>query len=62
MGQLFDFENNKICYDVESIINRDKTSNESIKDLILQFWCQQLHFIFKVCCDLAETGTHSINC
>ena len=62
MDRLFDLEDNEICDDVEDIINQDKKSTESIKDLILQFWYQQLHFLYMVCCDLAETGTHSINC
>ena len=61
MDQLFDLENNKIYDDVE-IINLDNKSNESIRDLILQFWHQKLHFICAVHCDLAETQTHSINC
>ena len=62
IDQLFDLEDSKICDDVEDIVNWDKKSTESIKDLILQFWYQQLHFTYTVCCDLAETGTCPINC
>ena len=35
---------------------------ESLRDLILKFWYQQVFTVYKVCCDLAEAGTHSINC
>ena len=42
----------------------DTLSNphESIHDLILEFWYQQVFTVYMVCCDLAEAGTHSINC
>ena len=36
--------------------------HESICDLILEFWYQQVFTEYMVCCDLAEAGTHSINC
>ena len=36
--------------------------HESIHDLILEFWYQQVFTVYMVCCDLAEGGTHSINC
>ena len=36
--------------------------HESIHDLILEFWYQQVFTVYMVCCDLAEAGTHSINC
>ena len=35
---------------------------ESIRNLILQFWYQQVFTVYMVCCDLAEAGMHSINC
>ena len=35
---------------------------ESIRDLILQFWYQQVLTVYMVCCGLAEVGMHSINC
>ena len=42
MGNLFDLESNEICDDISDIINSDDEPRESIKDLILQFWYQQL--------------------
>ena len=36
--------------------------HESIHDLILEYWYQQIFTVYMVCCDLAEAGTHSINC
>ena len=62
MDRLFDLEDDEICNDVADNIDQAEQSIESIRDLILQFWYQQLHFICMVCCDLAETGTCSINC
>ena len=35
---------------------------ESLRDLILEFWYQQVFTVYKVCCDLAEAGTCTINC
>ena len=35
---------------------------ESIRDLILEFWCQQVFTVYMVCRGLAKAGTHSINC
>ena len=51
MDQLFDLEDNEICNNVANIVDWDKQSVESIRDLILQFWYQQLHFIYTVCWD-----------
>ena len=62
MGNLFDLESNEICDDISDVINSDDEPSESIRDLILQFWHQQLFTVYMVCCDLAEAGTHSINC
>ena len=36
--------------------------HESIHDLILEFWYQQIFTVYMVCCDLTEAGTHSFNC
>ena len=36
--------------------------HESIHDLILEFWYQQVFTVYMVCCDLAEARTCSINC
>ena len=36
--------------------------HESIRDLILEFWYQQVFTVYVVCCDLVEAGTRSINC
>ena len=33
---------------------------KSLRDLILQFWYQQVFTVYMVCCDLAEAGTCSI--
>ena len=35
---------------------------ESLRDLILEFWCQQVFTVYMVCHDLAEARTCSINC
>ena len=35
---------------------------ESIRDLILKFWYQQVFTVYMVCHGLAEARTHSINC
>ena len=62
MGNLFDLESNEIYDDISDVINSDDEPRESIRDLILQFWYQQLFTVYMVCCDLAGAGTHSINC
>ena len=54
MDQMFDTK--------ESSSNVIPIPHESIRDLILEFWHQQVFTVFMVCCDLAEAGTHSINC
>ena len=58
---LFDLESGEICDDVSDVIDFGEEPSESIRDLILQFW-SQLFTVYMVCCDLAEAGTHSINC
>ena len=54
MDQMFDIEGS-------SITNRP-TQSESFRDLILEFWYQQVFTVYMVCCDLVEAGTCSINC
>ena len=54
MDQMFDFDQ---ISDSQVVKNP-----ESFKDLILKFWYQQVFMVYKVCCDLAEAGTCSINC
>ena len=46
----------------ESSLDIIPIPHESICDLILEFWYQQVFTVCMVCCDLAEAGTHSINC
>ena len=62
MDQMFDIQTNAVCGDIVDIIDLSDKPAESIKDLILQFWYQQVFTVYMVCCDLAEAGTHSINC
>ena len=61
MNNLFDVQSGAICDEIlEILIVNDKP--ESLKDLILEFWYQQVFMLYCVCCDLAEAGTHSIYC
>ena len=53
MDQMFDTHES---FDTISI------PRESIRDLILKFWYQQVFTVYMVCCGLAEAGTRSINC
>ena len=62
MDQIFDIQSNEVCYDAVDIIDLSDKPVESIKDLILQFWYQQVFMVYMVCYDLAEAGAHSINC
>ena len=62
MDQMFDIQTNAVCGDVVDIIDLSDKPAESIKDLILQFWYQQVFTVYMVCCDLAEARTRSINC
>ena len=59
MGQMFDIHSSEICDD---IVEMSEVSIESTRNLILQFWYQQVFTVYLVCCNLAEAGTHSINC
>ena len=54
MDQMFDV--------ADSSSNNIHVQSESIQDLILEFWYQQVFTVYMVCCDLIEAGTHSINC
>ena len=54
MDQMFNIQ--------ESSLDIIPIPHESIRDLILEFWYQQVFTVYMVCCDLAEAGTRSINC
>ena len=58
MDQMFNIQMGEVCDDVIDIIDMSEKSAESIRDLILQFWYQQVFAVYMVCCDLAEAGTH----
>ena len=62
MNNLFDVHSGEICDEISDVFIMDDKSRESLKDLILEFWYQQLSMIYCVCCDLAEARTHSIYC
>ena len=62
MDQTFYIQMGEVCDDVIDIIDMSEKSAESIRDLILQFWYQQVFTVHMVCCDLAEAGTRFINC
>ena len=50
-------------FDIDQLLISEIVENpESLRDLILKFWYQLVFTVYKVCCDLAEAGTHSINC
>ena len=59
MDQLVDIDSGEIYDDTVELSDEPV---ESIKDLILQFWYQQVFTDYMVCCDLAEAGTYSLNC
>ena len=54
MDQMFDVD--------ESPSNIVDIQSESIHDLILEFWYQQLFTVYMVCCDLVAARRCSINC
>ena len=62
LDNLFDLESSEICDNTVAVMEFNKEPVESMRDLILQFWYQQLYTVYLVCCDLAEARTHSINC
>ena len=62
MDQMFDIQTGEIFDDITNIMDATDEPVESIKDLILQFWYQQIFTAYMVCCDLVAARTHSINC
>ena len=62
MDQFFDINSGEIYDDTDDVVELFDEPTESIKDLILQFWYQQVFTVYMVCCDLAEAWTCSINC
>ena len=54
MDQMFDTQ--------ELSSNIIPIPHELIRDLILEFWYQQVFTVYMVCCDLVKAWTHSINC
>ena len=54
MDQMLDIDQLPISEVVEN--------PDSLRNLILEFWYQQVFTVYKVCCDLAEARTHSIKC
>ena len=62
MDEMFEIHSGEICDDIEDVLEMSIKPVETIRDLILQFWYQQAFPVYMVCCDLAEAGTHSINC
>ena len=63
MANLFDIETGEICDDVsDAIVVVPKVNDKSIRDLVLEFWYQQVFTFYCVCHDLAEAGAHSIYC
>ena len=61
MNNLFDVQSGEICDEISEILIVDDKP-KSLKDLILEFWYQQVFTLYCVCCDLAEARTHSIYC
>ena len=60
MDQMFDVDYVHIS-EADNVVD-SIASTESLRDLILQFWYQQVFTVYMVCCDLAEAGTCAINC
>ena len=65
MDQMFDVDHVQVSMVVDvddiDVIHHNEYS-KSLRDLILKFLYQQIFTVYMVCCDLAEAGTHSINC
>ena len=61
MDNLFDLHSGEICDEMLDAFLIDDKPRKSLKDLVLEFWYQQLFTIYCVYCDLAEAKTHSIN-
>ena len=65
MANLFDVESGDLCDKVSEVLIVTDESHppaESLRTLILEFWCKQIFTFYGVCCDLAEAGVHSIYC
>ena len=62
MNNLFDVQSGEVCDEISDVFIVDGKPRESLKDLILEFWYQQIFMIYFVCCDLGEARTHSIYC
>ena len=62
MDQMFDIQTGEIHDDFVDIRDASNEPVESIRDLILEFWSQQVFTVYMVCCDLVAARTHSINC
>ena len=63
MANLFDIEIGKICDEVSDVIVViPEVNDKSIRDLVLEFWYQQVFMFYCVCCNLAEAWAHSIYC
>ena len=60
MDQMFDVDYVHIS-EADNVVDSVQLT-ESLRDLILQFWYQQVFTVYMVCGDLAEAGTRSINC
>ena len=60
MDQMFDVDYVHIS-EADNVVDSVQLT-ESLRDLILQFWYQQVFTVYMVCCDLVEAGTCSINC
>ena len=54
MNQMFNID---VLPNPEVIIQ-----SQLLRDLILEFWYQQIFTVYKICCDLAEAGTCSSYC
>ena len=60
MDQMFDVDYVHLS-EADNVVD-SIVSTESVRDLILQFWYQQVYTVYMVCCDLAEARTRAINC
>ena len=62
MANLFDIQSKEVCGEILEVLIVEEEPTESLKDLILEFWYEQVFMFYRVCCDLAEAGAHSIYC
>ena len=61
INNLFDVQSGEICDEISDVFIVDDKPGESLKDLILEFWYQQIFMIYCVCCDLAISQTFQMN-